>query len=115
MASITPSVHLPLLAVPHEREGVGRELGAVLHELVALSFQAVAAGSRLTPVVQAAIEDHVVVRELTRRVSDVAERVRARMECLGKVDLVSQEVLLEVVRGLEKQLWMLRVRLGQRA
>ena len=39
--------------------------------------QAVAAGSQLTPVAQVAIEDHVVVRELTRRLAVVSESVRA--------------------------------------
>jgi DNA-binding ferritin-like protein len=30
------------------------------------------------------------------------------MDRLGQLDLVSQDVLVEVVRELEKQLWMLR-------
>jgi starvation-inducible DNA-binding protein len=37
------------------------------------------------------------------------------MERVGDVDLVSQDVLIEVVRELEKQQWMLRVQLGERA
>jgi hypothetical protein len=37
--------------------------------------------------------------------------VRARMDCLGEIDLTSQDVLVEAVRDLEKQLWMLRVSL----
>jgi len=40
-----------------------------------------------------------------------AERIRARMDRLGEIDLASQDVLVEVVRELEKQLWMLRVSL----
>jgi starvation-inducible DNA-binding protein len=159
------SAYLPPLEVPHEREGIGRELEAVVHELVNLSLigkqlhwavfgplsrpvhlqlvglvdswrgladtvaeralalgfvpdgqaQAVAAGSQLTPVAQAAIEDHVVVRELTRRVADVSERVRARLEHVGEVDPVSQDVLIEVVRKLEKHHWLLRIQLQERA
>jgi starvation-inducible DNA-binding protein len=165
MDSVGTSAHLPPLAAPHEREGVGRELEGVMHELVALSLigkqlhwavfgphfrslhlqldelvgswrdladkvaeravvlgvvpdgqaAAVAAGTQLAPVAKAPIEDHTVVRELTRRVADVAERVRARMDQLGDADLVSQDVLIEVVRELEKQLWMLRAQLGDRA
>jgi starvation-inducible DNA-binding protein len=76
-------------------------------------LQAVAAGSQLTPVPQGPVEDHVVVRELTRRVAEVSERVRARLEPIGQVDLASQDVLIDVVRELEKQQWLLRVQLGE--
>jgi len=165
MAEIATSSYLPPLAIPHEREGLGRELEAVLHELVALSLigkqlhwavvgpafrpvhqhvdelvdswrdladqvaeravalgyipdgqpAAMAAGSRVAPVARAGVEDHAVVRELTRRIADVSERVRQRMELIGDIDLVSQDVLIDVVRELEKQQWMLRAQLGGRA
>jgi starvation-inducible DNA-binding protein len=165
MASTATSSYLPTLAVPHEREGVGRELQTVLVELVDLSLigkqlhwavsgplfrslhlqldelvdawreladtvaeravalgavpdgqaQAVAAASQLEPVPQGPIADHVVVRELTRRLADVSERVRSRLDAIGEADLASQDVLIEVVRELEKQQWMLRVQLGERA
>jgi DNA-binding ferritin-like protein len=36
------------------------------------------------------------------------------MTRLGEVDLASQDVLIEVVRELEKQQWMLRAQLGER-
>ena len=163
MDLIANSVYLPPLALPHEREGVGRELEMVVHELINLSLigkqlhwavvgpwsrplhlyldelvdswrdladtvaeraaalgcvpdgqlQAIAAGSQLTPVPHGAVEDHVVVRELTRRVAEVSERVRARLEPVGQVDLASQDVLIDVVRELEKQQWLLRVQLGE--
>ena len=48
------------------------------------------------------------VAQLTRRVADVDERVRARAERLAEIDLASQDVLIEVTRALEKQLWMIR-------
>ena len=165
MASIATSSYLPPLELPHERQGIGRELEVVLQELVGLSLvgkqlhwalfgplsrplhlyldelvgswreladtvaeravalgfvpdgqaQAVAAGSQLTPVAKTAIEDHAVVRELTRRVADLSERVRARIQHVGEVDLVSQHVLIEVVRELEKQQWLLRIQLEERA
>jgi starvation-inducible DNA-binding protein len=54
------------------------------------------------------LEDHVVVRELTGRLGEVAERARERMDRLGDVDAASQDVVIEVVRALEKQLWMIR-------
>jgi starvation-inducible DNA-binding protein len=164
-ASVGTKTYLPTLPVPHEREGVGRELQTVLVELVDLSLigkqlhwavsgplfrslhlqldelvdswreladtvaeravalgfvpdgqaQAVAAASELAPVPQGPIEDRVVVRELTHRIADVSERIRDRMNRLGEIDLASQDVLIEVVRELEKQQWMLRVQLGKRA
>jgi starvation-inducible DNA-binding protein len=93
----------------------------VAERAVALGFvpngqaQAIAAGSELAPVAQGPIEDHVVVRELTRHVADVSERIRARLEAVGEADLASQNVLIKVVRELEKQQWMFRVQLGERA
>ena len=60
------------------------------------------------------LEDHVVVRELTARLAEVAERARERMDRLGELDAASQDVVIEVVRALEEQLWMVRVQLPAR-
>jgi starvation-inducible DNA-binding protein len=93
----------------------------VAERAVALGFvpdgqaSAVASGSPLAPVARGALEDRVVVRELTHRVAEVSERVRERMNRLGDVDLASQDVLIEVVRELEKQQWMLRAQLEEHA
>lgn len=57
------------------------------------------------------IPDREVAREVTRRLADVAERIRGRMDRLGEIDLVSQDVLIEVLRALEEQLWMSRAEL----
>jgi starvation-inducible DNA-binding protein len=99
-----------------------RELAdTVAERAVALGFipdgqaRAVAAGSQLAPVAQAPLEDHVVVRELTHRVAQVSELARERMDRLGEVDAASQDVLIDVVRTLEEQQWMLRAQLGDRA
>jgi starvation-inducible DNA-binding protein len=89
----------------------------VAERAVALGFvpdgqaSAVAAGSALAPVARGPVEDHMVVRELTHRVAEVSERMRERMNRLGDADLASQDVLIEVVRSLEKQQWMLRAQL----
>jgi starvation-inducible DNA-binding protein len=99
-----------------------RELGDTIAErAVALGFvpdgqaKAVAAGSQLAAVAPTALEDHLVVRELTHRIAEVSEQVRDRMNRLGDADLASQDVLIEVVRELEKQQWMLRAQLGEHA
>jgi starvation-inducible DNA-binding protein len=55
------------------------------------------------------------VRDLTHRVAEVSERVRHRMDRVGDADLASQDVLIEVVRELEKQQWILRAQLGEHA
>jgi starvation-inducible DNA-binding protein len=68
----------------------------------------VAAGSGLHKLERGAVEDHVVVRELTGRLADVAERVRERMDRMGEIDAASQDVVIDVLRELEKQLWMIR-------
>lgn len=165
MNSSATSTYLPPLEVNHEREGVGEELQATLHELVDLSLigkqlhwavvgplfrplhlqldelvdswreladtvaeravalgfipdgqaKAVAAGSQLAAVAPTALGDHLVVRELTHRIAEVSEQVRDRMNRLGDADLASQDVLIEVVRKLEKQQWMLRAQLGEHA
>jgi starvation-inducible DNA-binding protein len=99
-----------------------RELSdTVAERAVALGFvpdgqaKAVAAGSQLAAVAPTALEDHLVVRELTHRIAEVSEQVRDRMNRLGDADLASQDVLIEVVRKLEKQQWMLRAQLGEHA
>jgi len=95
-----------------------RDLGdTVAERSVAIGFfpdgqsGTVSATSEIPPVEHGALETEVVVRELVRRLADVTERTRARMDRLGELDLASQDVLIEVVRALEKQQWMLRVQL----
>jgi hypothetical protein len=39
------------------------------------------------------------------------ERIRARIDSVGELDLASQNVLIEVVPAVELQLWTLRVKL----
>jgi starvation-inducible DNA-binding protein len=101
MASPATSTHLPPLAEPHQRAAVGRELEATT-------------SSQPAPVVAEAVEDRIVVSEMTYRVSQVGERAREHAERLGELDAVSQDVLIEVVRALEEQQWMLRAQLTGR-
>jgi starvation-inducible DNA-binding protein len=96
-----------------------RELSDVVAErAVALGYAAdgqsgaVAAVTELKPLARGPLEDHVVIRELSERLNDVADRARERMDRLGEIDPASEDVLIEVVRALEQQLWMIRVQFG---
>jgi starvation-inducible DNA-binding protein len=51
------------------------------------------------------------IRDLVHRTAEVDARVRDRAERLGEFDLASQDVAIEVMRALEKQLWMLRAQI----
>jgi starvation-inducible DNA-binding protein len=69
---------------------------------------AVSQHSDINPVDAGALDTDTATRELVERVADVTERIRGRMDRLDELDLASQDVLIEVVRELEKQQWMLR-------
>jgi starvation-inducible DNA-binding protein len=77
--------------------------------------ETVAAGSQLAPVEQRPLEDHIVVHELTRRIAEVSECTRTRIVRVGELDPPSQDVLIEIVRELETQQWMLRTQLTRGA
>jgi starvation-inducible DNA-binding protein len=93
-----------------------RELAdTVAERAVAIGFcpdgqsATVAAETTLRGVERGELEGHVVVHELANRLAAVAERARERMDRLGDLDAATQDVLIEVVRALEQQLWMIRV------
>lgn len=52
------------------------------------------------------------VTEIGHQVTAVAERIRTALEPLGEADLVSQDLAIEVLRGLEKHLWMLQAQVA---
>ena len=113
---------LPLRQQLDELVDAWRDLADVVAErAVALGYvpdgqaPAVIAGSEITPVAPTPIEDHALVRELTHRIAKVSERARTRMDRLGDIDVASQDVVIEVVRKLEEQQWMLRAQLVGRA
>jgi starvation-inducible DNA-binding protein len=117
--SVTGPLFKPLHEQLDELVDSWRELSDVVAErAVALGHfpdgqsATVAASSELRKVERGALEDHVVVRELTGRLNDVADRVRERMDRLGEIDAASQDVVIEVLRELEKQLWMVRAQFG---
>jgi starvation-inducible DNA-binding protein len=95
-----------------------RDLGdTVAERAVAVGFwpdgqaDAVVASSEIARVERGAIEDRHVLRELVKRVAEVDERTRERMDRLAELDSASEDVLVGVVRALEEQLWMIRAQL----
>ncbi len=68
----------------------------------------VATQSRLEPLPQGYIADSEAVALMERRVAGVASHARQAAERLGDLDLASQDLIIEIVRGLEKHQWMLR-------
>src|SRR3954449_9070896 len=99
-----------------------RDLADVVAErAVALGYvpdgqaRAVAAGSPLSPIAAEATESHAVVRAITDRIAQFSETARERMDRTAERDAVSQDVLIDVVRTLEHQQWMLRAQLSDRA
>ena len=120
--TVTGPLFRPLHEQLDELVDSWRELSDVVAErAVAIGYfpdgqaATVASGSGLTRLERDALEDHVVVRELTDRLADVAERVRERMDRLGEIDAASEDVLIAVVRALEQQLWMIRAQFGHAA
>jgi starvation-inducible DNA-binding protein len=55
------------------------------------------------------------VWELINRVAKVSELARSRVDRLAELDAASQDVLIDVVRKLEEQQWMLRAQLVGRS
>jgi starvation-inducible DNA-binding protein len=117
--NVTGPLFRPLHEQLDELVDSWRELSDVVAErAVALGYApdgqagAVAANTELKPISRGALEGHVVIRELSERMNDVADRARERMDRLAEIDAASQDVIIEVVRELEKQLWMVRVQFG---
>lgn len=69
----------------------------------------VAGDTPFTELSRGEIKDKSVVHVLTVVLAAAAERARGRMDRLGELDAASQDVVIEVVRALEQQLWMIRV------
>lgn len=113
--SIVGELFRPLHLQLDELIDAWRELSdTVAERAVAIGYmpdgqaRTVASDSELAPVERGAIEDREVIRTLMRRLAESAERTRTRMERLAEIDAASEDVLVEVLRTLEKQLWMVR-------
>ncbi len=64
--------------------------------------------SSLAPLAGGSITDRQAISLIAGRVAAVTSRSRLSMDRLGELDLASQDLVIEIVRGLEKHLWMLR-------
>jgi starvation-inducible DNA-binding protein len=73
--------------------------------------RAIAADSKLAPIERGGVEDLMVVTKLAQRVAKAGKNARERMEELIDLDPVSQDALVDVVRKLDEQLWMIRSQL----
>jgi starvation-inducible DNA-binding protein len=52
------------------------------------------------------VTDDKTVALVVDRIASVVETTRGSLERLGAADLVSQDLVIEILRGLEKHLWM---------
>jgi starvation-inducible DNA-binding protein len=116
--SVTGPLFRSLHLQPDELVDAWRDLAdTVAERAVALGYfpdgqsAAISAGSEVMPVPRGALADHDVARGLTLRLAAASERMRTRMDRLGELDAASQDVIIEVVRALEQQLWMMRAQL----
>jgi starvation-inducible DNA-binding protein len=71
-----------------------------------------AATTPLPELLSGAINERSVIAAFDERVTTVASRVRSRAEEVGDGDLATQDLFIEILRGLEKQRWMLRAHLA---
>ncbi|MFZ6004585.1 MAG: Dps family protein [Actinomycetota bacterium] len=68
--------------------------------------QAVASSSRVEPFPDGFVADDKAVALVADRIASVVESTRGSLDRLGTADLVSQDLAIEVLGGLEKHLWM---------
>ncbi len=69
-------------------------------------LQRVAGDSPADPAPDGWVGQADVVTHMTDRIEAVARAVRERLDGLGDVDLASEDLLVEILQGLEMQLWM---------
>lgn len=69
---------------------------------------AISARSGLRELPSGPIPDGKALRLLSERIEHVVERLRERIEAVGTTDPASENLLVEILTGLEEQRWMLR-------
>jgi starvation-inducible DNA-binding protein len=69
---------------------------------------AVAAAGRVEDLPAGEIPDREAAALVQKQVESLASRIRAGLGWIGEEDPVTQDLLIGIVQGLEKQAWMLR-------
>lgn len=66
----------------------------------------VASDASMEPVDAEFMDDAAVIEDMVQRLQSLAKDVRGRIQALDDVDLAAQDLLIELVQVLDKQLWM---------
>jgi starvation-inducible DNA-binding protein len=66
----------------------------------------VASDATIDPVDAAFLDDETVIDLMTDRIRTVVTNVRERMPAVAEVDTAAEDLLIQVTRALDKQLWM---------
>jgi starvation-inducible DNA-binding protein len=106
------SVHAQLDQIVGDARGWSDEVAERMVTIgVSASGQAlnIAQQSSIDPLLEGTITDKQAISFICDRIGMVATRARRAADSLGDSDLASQDLVLEILRGLEKHLWMLRV------
>ena len=69
-------------------------------------IETVAAQTPLPAFPDGFVEDGKVVAAIVARLDEIIERTRSRIDRLGSLDLVSQDMVIEIAQGLDKHRWM---------
>lgn len=68
----------------------------------------VAAATRVQAVADGWLPGDKAVAAMVTEIEGIVERARAGLDRLGELDPVTQDLVIEILRGLEKHLWMLQ-------
>ena len=71
-----------------------------------------AATTPLASLPSGSIPDRIVLSGFDERVGLVADSIRTRAAQVGEEDLATQDLLIEILRGLDKQRWMIHAHLA---
>ena len=66
----------------------------------------VASDATMDPVAASFLDDEAVIDLMTDRIQTVVTNIRERMPAVAAVDVAAEDLLIEITRVLDKQLWM---------
>jgi starvation-inducible DNA-binding protein len=70
--------------------------------------RAVAEASDVDDLPDGWLGDDKVVQLVANQLTGIVERARTHLDRIGELDVVTQDLVIEILRGLEKHLWMLQ-------